>query len=244
MNESPNKSAVLVGLFVFLGLAFLVVGVLMIGNLHETFKKKIQIAALFEDVNGLQTGNNVWFSGVKIGTVSNLRFYGKSQVAVDLKIDVKVQQYIRKDSKIKIGTDGLIGNKILVIYGGTEMSATVREGDTLQVEKTFSSDDMINMLQENNKNLLAITTDFKSIGKKLAGGEGTIGKLLNDEAIYTNLSATTESLQSASVALQSASVKTGKLMDDLTGFSSNLNKKGTLANELATDTAVFHSVKV
>lgn len=243
MSEAPTKSGVMVGLFVFIGLAFLVGGVLMIGNLHETFKKKIQVVSLFEDVNGLQTGNNVWFSGVKIGTVSGLSFYGKSQVAVKLKIDTKVQQYIRKDSKIKIGTDGLIGNKILVIYGGTEQSLEVQEGDTLLVEKTFSSDDMINMLQENNKNLLAITTDFKSIGKKLAGGEGTLGKLLSDDAIYTNIHATTESLQSTSVALQSASIKTGKLMDDLTGFSSNLNKKGTLANELTTDTTVFHSVK-
>ena len=102
MNESPNKSVVVVGLFVFIGIAFLVVGVLMIGDLHETFKKKIQITALFEDVNGLQKGNNVWFSGVKIGTVSDLRFYAKSQVAVNLKIEIKVQQYIRKNAKIKI----------------------------------------------------------------------------------------------------------------------------------------------
>lgn len=236
MNESPNKSAVVVGLFVFIGIAFLVVGVLMIGDLHETFKKKIQIAALFEDVNGLQTGNNVWFSGVKIGTVSNLRFYGKSQVAVNLKIDIKVQQYIRKNAKIKIGTDGLIGNKILVIYGGTEMSEAVKEGDTLQVEKTFSSEDMINMLQENNQNLLAITGDFKTLGKNLVDGKGTLGKLLNDNAVYDNIDATT-------LVLQSAAAKAQLLLHSLNDFSAGLHKKGTLANELVTDTVVFNSFK-
>lgn len=236
MNESPNKSVVVVGLFVFIGIAFLVVGVLMIGDLHETFKKKIQIAALFEDVNGLQTGNNVWFSGVKIGTVSDLRFYGKSQVAVNLKIDIKVQQYIRKNAKIKISTDGLIGNKILVIYGGTEMSEVVREGDTLQVEKTFSSEDMINMLQENNQNLLAITGDFKTIGKNLVDGKGTLGKLLNDDAVYDNIDATT-------LVLQNAATKAQLLLQSLHDFSTGLNKKGTFANELVTDTVVFNSLK-
>lgn len=111
----------------------------------------MKVTALFDDVSGLQVGNNIWFSGVKIGIVNKLLFYSKSKVAVTMKIDIKSQQYIRKDAtNFKIGTDGLIGNKILVIYGGTSSSNEVNEGDTLGVEKTFSSDDMINMLQENN----------------------------------------------------------------------------------------------
>src|SRR6185436_16457721 len=136
MNEQSNKRAVITGLFVFIGLIFLVAGILMIGNINETFKRKMQVVSLFDDVSGLQTGNNVWFSGVKIGTVSKLRFYGKSQVEVRMKIETKAQQYIRKDSKVKIGTDGLIGNKILVIYGGTARSQEVQEGDTLEAENT------------------------------------------------------------------------------------------------------------
>ena len=184
MNESPNKRAVFVGLFVFLGFAFLIAGTLMVGNLHETFTNKMEIVSLFDDVGGLQKGNNVWFSGVKIGTVSNLDFYGNSQVEVHLKIDKKTQQYIRKDAKVKLSSDGLIGNKILVIYGGTERFPEIQEGDTLGVEKTFTSEDMINTLQENNVNIKAITDDFKTISKSLAAGEGTIGKLLTDSSVY------------------------------------------------------------
>ena len=236
MNESHNKRSVIVGLFVFIGLAFLIGGILMVGNLHETFKSKMKVVSLFDDVSGLQTGNNVWFSGVKIGLVSNLHFYGKSQVEVTMKIETKAQQYIRKNAKVKISTDGLIGNKILIIYGGTSRSNEVQDGDTLEVEKTFSSDDMINTLQENNKNLLAITTDVKSITKKLAAGEGTIGKLLNDNSVYANINAATASLQYASAKAQ-------QLVNSLVTFSAGLNKKGTLANELSTDTVVYQSVK-
>lgn len=236
MNESLNKRAVLTGLFVFIGLIFLVAAILMVGNINETFKRKMQVVSLFDDVSGLQKGNNVWFSGVKIGLVSNLHFYGKSQVEVRMKIETNAQQYIRRDAKVKIGSDGLIGNKILVIYGGTSNAGEIQEGDTLEVEKTFSSEDMINTMQENNKNLLSITADFKTISKKLASGEGTIGKFLNDETVYENINAATASLQSASAKAQ-------QLVSSLASFSANLNKKGTLANELATDTVVFNSVR-
>jgi phospholipid/cholesterol/gamma-HCH transport system substrate-binding protein len=236
MNESQNKRAVIVGVFVIVGLVFLLSGVLIVGNLRETFNRKMELISLFDDISGLQPGNNIWFSGVKIGTVSSMNFHGKSQVEVGMNIATKARQYIRKDAKVKLSNDGLIGNKILVIYGGTEGFAEVQEGDTLEVEKTFTSEDMINTAQENNKNILAITNDVKAITKKLAAGEGSMGKLMNDTLIYTNINATI-------VSLQKASVKAEKMLGSLMEFSSELNKKGTLANELVTDTVVFKSVK-
>src|SRR3954468_20888319 len=105
MSNKQNKRAVLTGFFVFIGILFLVAGILMIGNINETFKRKMEIVSLFDDVSGLQQGNNVWFSGVKIGTVSSLHFYDKSQVEVRMKIETKAQQYIRRDAMVKIGTD-------------------------------------------------------------------------------------------------------------------------------------------
>lgn len=236
MNESPNKRAVIVGLFVFIGLIFFIAGILIVGNLRETFNRKMELVSLFDDISGLQPGNNIWFSGVKIGTVNSLNFHGKSQVEVSMNVATTAQKYIRKDAKVKISNDGLIGNKILVIYGGTDQFAQVQEGDTLEVEKTFTSEDMINTAQENNKNILAITNDVKAITKKLAAGEGSIGKMLDDSLMYTNINTTI-------VSLQKASAKAQQMLNSLADFSSNLNKKGTLANELTTDTVVFKSVK-
>jgi phospholipid/cholesterol/gamma-HCH transport system substrate-binding protein len=155
---------------------------------------------------------------------------------VVVNLELKAQEYIRKDAMIKISTDGLIGNKILVIYGGTQRVGEVQEGDTLAVEKTFSSEDMINMLQENNKNVLAITTDFKSISKALADGQGSIGKLLGETALYDNLNATVLSLRQAAANAQMLTVKMNQ-------FGANLNKEGTLAHELTTDTVVFNSLR-
>ncbi len=236
MNESPNKRAVIVGLFIFIGLMFLLAGILIVGNIRETFNNKMGVLSIFDDVSGLKEGNNVWYSGVKIGTVNKMNFFGKSQVEVSLNISTKSQQYIRKDAKVKISTDGIIGNKILVIYGGTEDFAQVEEGDTLAVERMFTSEDMINTLQDNNENLLTITSNMKTLTNRLVDGEGTIGKLMSDTSVYTNINA-------ATAALESATVKAEQMISSLSTFSSGLNKKGTLANELTTDTTVFKSVK-
>jgi len=236
MNQSSNKTAVIVGVFVILGVGFLLAGILMVGNIHDTFNRKTELVSLFDDISGLQPGNNIWFSGVKIGSVSSLSFHGRSQVIVNMNISTSALQYIRKDAMVKISNDGLIGNKIMVIYGGTIEAGESHQGDTLQVEKTFTSEDMINTAQANNKNLLAITTDIKSITKRLAAGEGSIGKFLNDSSMYTNLSLTLGSLQQASIKAQ-------QMIATLADFSTSLNKEGTLARELTTDTVVFKSVK-
>ena len=236
MNESHNKRGVIVGIFVLLGLLFLIGGILIIGNLKDTFKRKIEVVTLFDDVSGLQVGNNVWFSGLKIGSIKNLEFFAQDKVKVKMRVEGKAVPYIRKDAFVKLSNDGLIGNKILIIYGGTLDSPEIEEGDTLMVEKTFTSEDVINTLQENNKNLLAITKDLKVITNKMANGEGTIGKLFNDDAVYAHLDAATLSLQKASGQAQ-------QLISSLVRFSDGLNKKGTLANDLTTDTIIFTSLK-
>jgi phospholipid/cholesterol/gamma-HCH transport system substrate-binding protein len=236
MNNSNKNRNTIVGIFVALGLTFLLAGILLVGNLHETFKRKIELVPIFKDVNGLKTGSNIWFSGVKIGTISKIKFDGSNSVAVHLKIETKIEQYVRKNATVKISTDGLIGNKIMLIVGGTKEYPEVEDGDTLLIEKTFSSDDMINILQANNVNLLAITTDFKTISNKMAKGEGSIGKIINDQALYNQIQATSLSLQNAAAMAQNT-------MQSLQKFSSGLNQKGTLAHELTTDTIVFNSLK-
>lgn len=229
MNEPVKKRAIVVGLFIIIGLLFLVGGVMTIGNLHSTFQKKMTVSTIFGDVNGLASGNNIWFSGVKIGTVKKTEFYGKSQVQVIMNINIESQQYIRKDAKVKISTDGLIGNKILVIYGGTASSPEIQEGDTLSNERMLSTEDIMNTFQQNNLNVLKLT-------KRLADGEGTIGKLLGSDSIYNRIAATTLSLQLASAKAQT-------LMISLANFSAKLNKKGMLANDLVTDTVMYNSLK-
>lgn len=236
MSESSHKRTVLVGVFVLIGLLALLAGILIIGNLHETFTRKMRVTSFFKDVNGLLPGSSVWFSGVRIGTVKKLRFHGSSEVEVVMNLDEEAQAFIRKDAKVKISTDGLIGNKIIVVYGGTSKVGPIQAEDTLHAEATLSGDEIMNTLQENNKNVLEITNDLKLISKKLVDGEGSIGKLITDESIYNNMNATSQSLKSTSARAE-------QLVTSLAWFTEKLNKKGTLANDLVTDTVMFRSMK-
>ncbi|HLP12206.1 MAG TPA: MlaD family protein [Flavobacteriales bacterium] len=229
MGDTINRRGIYVGIFIAIGIAFLVGGILTIGNLHSTFQKKISVSTIFGDVNGLQSGNNIWFSGVKIGTVKKIEFYGKSQVKVILNINTESQKYIRRDAKVKISTDGLIGNKILVIYGGSDTARMVEEGDVLANELMLSTEDMMNTFQQNNLNVLKLT-------KKISDGEGSIGKLINNDDLYNKLAATANSLQKASANAQ-------VLTASLSQFSAQLNRKGTLANDLVTDSVTFVRLK-
>ncbi len=236
MDKSQNKRTVVVGIFVLLGILFLVAGILTIGNLRNTFSRKLHVSAAFDDVNGLQKGNNIWFSGVKIGTIKTIRFVGSSDVRVVMNIDQAARNYIRKDAKVKISTDGLIGNKILVITGGTERTEAIEEGDTLEVENTLSSEEMMNTLQENNLNLLEITKDVKKMSERISKGQGNIGKIIHDENLFNDLSV-------AAANLRHASTRAEKMINDLSTFTGNLNKKGTFLSSISADTSLYPSIK-
>ncbi len=236
MKAADNKRSITVGIFVFLGIIILVAGILVLGGQQKRFVKSVRISAIFDDVSGLKVGNNVWFSGVKIGVVKQIKFYGQSQVEVGLNIDESAQAYIRKDAQATIGSDGLIGNKIVVIEGGSPRSAAIVEGDRLHSREALSSEQILDTLQITNRNLLKITNDVDGVISQIRTGKGIAGAILRDSALADRFKTTVSSLHDASV---NASKMTGTLAN----FSSKLNNKGTLAHELVTDTTVFNNLK-
>src|ERR1700761_8864978 len=187
MDRSENRKAIIVGIFLALGLVVFIVGVLTLGGSQKTFSKNIHISAVFDDVAGLKKGNNVWFSGVKVGTISDVHFIGPSQVTVKMSVDENSQQYIHRNAGVRISSDGFIGNKIIVIDGGSPQAPEVQDGDILQAAKLLSTDDIMKTLQQNNTNLLAITTDFKLLSHKILQGKGTVGTLLADSLMGEQL---------------------------------------------------------
>src|SRR4051812_25970013 len=236
MKSTKNTRAFVIGIFIFIGIAIFIVTILTLGGQQKTFQKSIIVKAVFDDINGLQKGNNIWFSGVKIGTVKKISFYGNAQVAVDMNIDENSKQYIRKNAKARISSDGLIGNKIIVIYSGTAKSPQVENGDVLGVEKATNPDEMMITLQANNRNLLDITNDFKVISKNITEGKGTVGKLLTDESLMTQMQTTMLLLRKASMNAQNVTLSVAE-------YAAKLRRKGTLADDLVNDTTVFSKLR-
>ena len=238
-----NNKPVIVGIFILLGIAIFVAAIFTLGGQKKTFVKSFTIYAVFDDVGGLLKGGNIWFSGVKVGTVKKIGFYGKSQVQVTMSIENDAESYIHKDAKAKIGTDGLIGNKIIIIYGGDSSLPQVEKNDFLSVDKALTTDDMLATLQANNKNLLNITNDFKSISKKIDSGSGTLATLLNDPMMAKKLNSSVDNLQATVANFKLVSVSSKNVLASLQDFSGQLNKPGNSMNELVTDTVIFKNIK-
>lgn len=234
--RGENKRSVLVGIFVFLGIAILVAGVLTLGGQQKKFVKSIQLKTVFDDIGGLQTGNNIWFSGVKIGTVRKINFYGESQVEIEMNVEKSVADYIRKNSKATISSDGLIGNKIIVIYGGSTDTPAVEDGDRLESVMPLDTDQMMETLQVNNENLVGITENLKVLTSKIAEGEGIVGAVMTDSTLAENF-------KTILTNLDRASANSLRMINDLNSFTAKLNKEGNLFNDLATDTTMVPDLK-
>ena len=235
MDRSDNKTAITVGIFLAIGLVVFILGVFTLGSQSKSFSKSVRISAVFDDVAGLKSGNSVWFSGVKVGSISKIKFIGAGQVDVDMKIDEGSQPYIHRNAGVHIGSDGLIGNKIIVIDGGTPQAPVIAEGDVLQSEKMTSTDDIMKTLQQNNQNLLSITGDFKLLSRKILQGKGTVGTLMADSLMAIQLRNSMRNLEAATGSAARMAVQ-------LDRFSNTMNTKGGLADKLFTDTATFNKL--
>lgn len=234
--EQKNRRAVIVGVFVFIALVIFVLGVMTLGGQKSLFNKGATINAYFEEVNGLATGNNVWFAGVKVGTVRDISFDQNGKVKVEMNIGKENLYIVKKDAKAKIGSQGFIGNKLVVIYGGGASSPVVEDGNTLAVESVPGLEEMTATLQENNKNLLGITANFKTLSEGLLAGKGTVGKLLNDDKLFADL-------QSAVGTIKAVAVDAQRMAANVSAYTAQLNRKGSLANELVTDTVIFSRLR-
>jgi len=236
MSEQDNKKQIAVGAFIFIGLAILVIGIFTIGGQRKAFVKTFRLEAVFDDAQGLQAGNNVWLSGIKVGTVKKVAFDKGSGIEVILNVVNEARSHIHKDATARVSTDGLVGNKILIINGGTPSAALIDEGDSLRGQHQGGMDEMMATLQANNANLLEITGNLKTISQKLAAGQGTLGQLINDPTLGNDLKASINNLQVATAGSQ-------RVIRNLQDYTASLRKPGSLADQLVTDTTVFANLK-
>lgn len=233
---ADNKRSIIVGIFVFLGIVILVTAIFTLAGQQKRFISSISLNAVFDDVGGLKAGNNVWFSGVKIGTVKKIQLFDEAQVLVTINVEESVQKYIRKNAIARISSESFIGNKTIVIEGGTLEAPPVEDGDRILAVNPLDTDDLMETLQRNNENLVEITGDLKQLTSRLVQGEGTFGKLLTDSTMANDFEAMVSNLQQTSRNAVGAS-------RELTRFTSKLNTPGGLADNVLTDTTVYSQLR-
>lgn len=236
MNAAENKRTIIVGIFVLVGIVILVAGILILGGQQNRFSRNVTVSTVFNDVSGLKTGNNVWFSGVKIGTIKSINFLNLQQIEIIMAIEEKSREYIRKDAVAKIGSESFIGNKLIVIEGGSSDVPAVEEGDVLQSAMDGGLDAMLATLQLNNENLAVITKNFSEVSARIARGEGTAGALLTDSLMAVHI-------RQMIGNLNQTAANTEKASRALVQLTTNLSAEGTLVNDLLTDTVIYGNLQ-
>jgi phospholipid/cholesterol/gamma-HCH transport system substrate-binding protein len=226
-NKDINQNIKL-GAFVLAGLALFLFAVFYIGSENNIFNRTFTITTVFKSVEGLKEGDNVWLSGVKIGTVKDVRIVSEGKVLVTLSLRNKQNEFIRRDATASIGSDGLVGSKIVVIRPGTS-SQVINEEDTIKAVSPADTQELINIAKEVGENTRTITLDFKLIAEKINKGQGIVGELLNEGNLAQDLRKTIS-------ALKTTSNNTARLTADLSTIVKEMEHGDGLLPTLINDT--------
>jgi phospholipid/cholesterol/gamma-HCH transport system substrate-binding protein len=221
-----------VGVFVLTGTGLLIIALYLIGAKQNFFGSTFELQAKFKTINGLMPGNNVRFTGIDVGTVKEVEIINDSTVNVIMVIEDKVQQFIKKNAIANVGTDGLMGNKLINITSSDENAKCVEDGDIIISVNPIGTDAMMRTLEVSNQNIKDITGDIKMIASRL-NKPNTLWSILMDTTISENLK---QAIININTTSERASVIAGDLKSIVKGVQSG---KGT-AGKLLTDTLFAH----
>ncbi len=212
-----NMPAVRLGIFIFVGLVLVVVAVFLVGQKEALFSSTFQVKTYFYNVEGLRSGATVRLSGIDVGSVSNTQIVndtsGRVEVLMSLSTDIK--RFIKTDTKATIETEGLVGNKVVVLKIGSASADQVGEGGVIQSEEPVGFSAIVKQTEGIMDYTKDMTKDLSEIIGRVNRGEGSIGKLLNDEKLYNNATQLTKQADESLVAITNELNRVTALFDTL-----------------------------
>ena len=223
------------GILVLAGTVLLIAALYIIGNKQNLFGNTFRISAEFYNVNGLMAGNNVRFSGIDVGTVESVKIASDSSVKVIMVIEEGIRNYIKKNAMASVGTDGLMGNKLININSAGKHSRSVEEGDVLRTIRPIEQDEMVRTLNFTNENMKAITSNLLTITDRI-NSKNTLWSILMDTVVAENVKA---SIVSIKIASNQSAILTGNLKNITEDLK---NGKGSLG-ALIVDTSLYGNLK-
>ena len=201
MDTHTQKFKIRLGLFVAGGLALFVLAIFIIGKQKNLFNPVFKLTSTFYNVSGLQVGNNIRFSGINVGTVDKITIINDSTVRVDMLVKKEVKQFIKSDCEVAIGSEGLIGDRLLIITQGSADASLAKEEAELSSAEPVETDAIMASLQVTAGNAEIISQQLAEIMVKINNGNGTIGRLIQDSTFAENMSQTLLNLKKSTKGL-------------------------------------------
>lgn len=201
MNAKSANFKVRLGLFISVGILLFFLAIFFIGRQKNLFDPVFQLTTTFQNVSGLQVGNTVRFSGINVGTVDNIRIVNDTTVRVDMLIKKEVQQFIKSDSEAGIGSEGIIGDRVVVLSSGSTSGKEVRDGQVIASTEPTETDAIISSLSITADNAAVATDQITDILSKINSGKGTLGRLIQDTVMAQNIDKTIVNLKTSTKKL-------------------------------------------
>jgi len=232
MDRKEDKYFIKLGVFVVFGIVIFFIIIYILGKNRNLFTSNIKIYGVFENVYGLTEGNKVRLLGIDVGTVAKIKIISENKVLVEMSIQNDIVKFVPKNSIATIGTEGITGNKIVVIIPGTIDYRAIKSRDTLNTLKPIEIDDILKEIKKTSENITKVSENLIGVTDKINRGEGIFGKIFTDTVLSANLDKVTRNIVDITEKLNeiSGNIKKGEgllgtiLVD--TNFSKNLEKAG------------------
>ena len=252
-----------VGALILVAIIILAIAILKLGQSGNLFGKRYHLVSFVGNVSGLRIGGPVTIAGQLAGSIDDIKFLPPDadttrNLRILLQVNQSLQSQVRKDSRAKIKTQGLLGDKVLDISVGTPKFAPLHEGDTLLIAPAVDYEAVVQQASGIMGQVADVTRDLKRLTDQINRGQGTLGQLLTNRTLYDQLNATLDRTSALMSRLENPRGTIGRLLDDPTLYYSlnravasadsiitGMNRSnGTLAKLLKDDTLYVHLVSV
>ena len=249
-----------VGLLILAALGVMTLAVVKLGQAANLFSERYELVAFLQNANGLREGGQVTIAGQIAGAVKKIEFMpvdadSTRNLRVIVTVDERLRQQVRGDSRARLRTMGLLGDKIFDITPGTPRHAALEPNDTLAMGESLDLEQVIQRASGAVDDMVGLTRDLREITGGIVRGEGTVGQLLTNRTLYDELTGTLGRTNEMISRLQNRNGTIGRLIEDprlyndMVGAIASVNQLVTAAsrengtlNKLLTDTTLYASI--
>lgn len=188
--QNKTSQKIKVGIFTTATILLLLIGIFLIGRNKSMFRSTIILYGTFKNVGGLLEGNNIRFVGINVGTVESIDILSDSTARVGLRVQKKVQPFIKQGAIASISSDGLMGDKLVAISSGTNTTKPVNDGDAINTVEPMQLDKVMGRISGVAENAEVITGQLAGIVTQVNQGKGSVGRLLYSDSLARSLEGT------------------------------------------------------
>lgn len=271
-----------VGVVVVIAITIITAIIVLVLGTENPFARRYTLYTYLPNIGGMRPDSVVMVEGVEAGKVEEFGFVADKGIRVKMRIQKRFQELIRTDSIAKLRSLGLLGDKYVEITQGTSDGRMLKEGEMVTGAPPLDLDQMIakathmfDNMSDTVDNIKALSEDVRAgkgnvgrifkdeqlykntndVVRKLSQGDGTMARLLNDGALYRELSQTTENLRKVTARIESGEGAAGKLLSNkeagesiqksiksLEAILSRVQQGEGSLGKLATDPALYNNL--